>query len=82
MNPGDSDAIRWQVSDDRIDLLIVEGLAEATGRRPRDIPPLHESVDLDALAAVVAHDGAIEVEFEHLDCTVRVADEIVTVSPN
>lgn len=77
-----NETITKQISGGRIDSLIVHALAEATDRRPLDIPPLYGSVDLDALAMIVLDDSAdTEVEFEHVGCTVKVTDETVTVTP-
>lgn len=77
---GGSEVVTKSVSGGRVGFLIVEALAEATDQRPVDVPPLYESVDLDALAALVIHrDEDVHVEFEHVGYTVTVADGTVTV---
>lgn len=66
----------------KVDILIVEAIAEATGQRPTDVPPLYDSIDLEALSAVViGRDGEVEVAFEHQGCAVTVAGDVVTVEP-
>lgn len=81
-SPG-SETITKQIGGNNIDALIVDALAEATGRRPLDVPPLYDSVDLDALSAIVLDDGVdVQVEFEHVGCTVQVADGEIAVTPN
>lgn len=74
--------ITKQIAGKRIDSQIVDALEEATGRRPVDVPPLYNSVDLESLASIVMDDSAdVEVEFEHVGCTVQVADGTITVTP-
>lgn len=78
---GDRESIRKPVSDGNLDFAIVAALAEATDRPMKDVPPLHESIDFDALEAVVLGGGAdSEIEFEHVGHTVAVRDGEVIVS--
>lgn len=81
MQLGEGESVTRQISDGRVDFQIVDALAEATGERPMDIPPLYESADLDALTEIVTDgDNDIRVEFEHVGCTVRIADGTITVT--
>lgn len=78
---GGKEEIRKPVSDGNLDYAIVAALAEATDRPVKDVPPLHESIDFDALEAIVL-DGSTdsEIEFEHVGHTVAVRDGAVVVS--
>jgi len=60
---------------------VVDALASATDTEPRDVdPPLYETIDADALDAVVASAADVELSFEHDDHAVVVrADGSVTV---
>lgn len=54
---------------------IVEVVAEATGREPTDLPPLYESIETDALDALVSTstDASTRVTFDYagVEVTVR-----------
>ncbi|MDH5018927.1 HalOD1 output domain-containing protein [Halobacterium rubrum] len=60
---------------------VVAALASATDTEPRNVdPPLYETVDADALDAVVASATDVELSFEHDGHTVVVrADGSVVV---
>jgi len=46
---------------------IVDHVASATGTDPLELPPLYESVDPDALNALVSGPGDVEVSFLYAD---------------
>lgn len=62
---------------------IVWAVADDMGIDPADLPPLHDTVDTDALDALVDHDsdrrGGCTVRFFYAGRTVRVHDGEVTV---
>lgn len=79
--PEEQDVVTRDASDGNLDFLIVDAVAEVTGQKPMNVPPLYESVDLDSLVAIVqSHDGDIHAKFEHAGCTVRVAGGAITVA--
>jgi hypothetical protein len=51
---------------------IVEEVRDETEREMRDLPPLNEAVDGDALVSVA--DDVDRIEFEYADCTVVIRD--------
>ncbi|QKY21949.1 hypothetical protein B4589_016180 (plasmid) [Halolamina sp. CBA1230] len=55
-------------------IAVVEAVAAATGRDPREMPPIQGAVDTDALDALLTagKDGSLRVSFEYLDATVTV----------
>ncbi|WP_435062091.1 HalOD1 output domain-containing protein [Halobaculum sp. EA56] len=61
---------------------IVEAVADASGRRPRDLPPLQRAVDVDALEALLTGDGGtrFRVEFRYADVHVVVDRDAVVAS--
>jgi len=62
---------------------IVSAIAEQTDTDVLDLPPLNDSVDTDALTALLRSEGTARVEFEYVghtvvvdgDGRVRVTDE-------
>lgn len=62
-------------------LRVIHALANATSTEPHEVdPPLYESVDADALDALVASATDLEVSFDHGGHTVAVqADGTITV---
>lgn len=66
---------------------VVHATAEAAGEDPRGLPPLHGSVDPDALCALVdslpeTHTPMGTVRFAYAGCEVTVtADGAITVHP-
>lgn len=69
-------------SDERIGTVVALGVAALLGRLPTDIPPLAETVDVDALGRVFDYtdDVSARISFEYADCTVTVrADDVVTI---
>lgn len=66
---------------------IVEAVARATGRRPTELPPLHATVETDALNVLLAMEGRdagspIRVTFEYAGRNLAVsADGDVVVRP-
>ncbi|WP_134669280.1 HalOD1 output domain-containing protein [Halorussus marinus] len=65
---------------DSVPVRIVNAVADATGRDPNALPPLYDTVDPDALAAIVARapnhargGDEIEVSFAFADCDVTVS---------
>jgi hypothetical protein len=74
---------KTSISNGELEEQIVTALAEATGRDTMEIPPVHESADLDALRAlVVDRTDDIFVQFDHVGCTVTIGDEHVTATAN
>lgn len=57
---------------------IVEAVARATGRRPTELPPLHETVETDSLNVLLATDG--HDVGSPLRITFRYADLMVSIS--
>ncbi|SEW18378.1 HalOD1 output domain-containing protein [Halobacterium jilantaiense] len=54
-------------------LRVIHALADATDTEPHEVdPPLYESVDGDALDALVASATDLEISFDHGDHTVVV----------
>lgn len=79
----DAPSEAWQtVSDwsesDCITTAVLRAIAETTGRDPRELPPLYETVDPDSLNALFNSkpDGAIRLNgrlvFTHADCEIEV----------
>lgn len=64
-----------------LDVAIVRAISQARGVEPLDLPPLAESLDLDALRALVVSDD-VDVAFEHAGCSVTVEGDTVTVEPH
>lgn len=65
----------YEVGDRTVAEAVAFGLAETLGVSPVDLDPLHESVDPDALDALLARDGAppaVSVSFATNGCTVVV----------
>jgi len=65
---------------------VVETLSDATGRDPTDLPPLHDTIDTDALDALCTDDerdtGAVTLSFIYVDQEVTVlGDGTVIVEP-
>lgn len=61
------------VEDSSLSHRIVTLFEDLTGRQAKDLPPLYEAVDVDALEALVAHGGAdLHVQFRYCDTLVRV----------
>lgn len=78
-----SDTIHNTVSETAFDVQLVEALAEATERPVTEIPPLYDSIDLDALKTLIAdHGSEIRVRFEHIGCTVSVESGSITITTN
>jgi hypothetical protein len=74
-----SDEYSWR-DDGRPSLGLVNAVAAATDRAPRNLPQLGEFVDPDALDALLASDD-ITITFEYADTTVTAhGDGTVLVS--
>lgn len=67
---------------DSVTVQVVNAVADATGRDPNDLPPLHGAVDTDALETLVGREpatlasgesDAVEVTLEYAGCTVTVS---------
>lgn len=63
---------------------VTEAVGDATERSPEELPPLYDSVDTDAVAAVLGHaDGRPtarpRVEFDYAGCAVHVTTDVVEV---
>ncbi|WP_158055286.1 HalOD1 output domain-containing protein [Halorussus halophilus] len=72
--------------DDRLSTVVIEAVADAIDCDPHEVtPPLHRSVDLDALDSLFGtqHDGTPRtgghVAFDHGDCRVLVDGSRVSV---
>ncbi|UIO99690.1 hypothetical protein Hbl1158_14370 [Halobaculum sp. CBA1158] len=63
----------WAGSEDPC-VAIVEAVSDATGRSTTELPPLHRSVDIDALGPFVAETGSscLRVEFDYAGVRVSV----------
>lgn len=58
-----------------VSYVVVEGVSAVTGRSMRDLEPLNDTIDPDALDAVVSadeHAGAT-VRFEYCDCRIEIS---------
>jgi hypothetical protein len=70
-----------------VPLAVVDAIAAVTGRHPLDLPPLADSVDPDALAAVVGRspppgvDASPSVSFRHAGVAVTVSCDAVDARP-
>lgn len=79
---GERDLVTKQLSGNALDTQIIHAISQAAGKDPLDVPPLYESVDLDALKTlVVDRDGEMHVEFQHAGCAVTVDEGTVVVEP-
>lgn len=64
---------------------VIESLADALDCEPHEVPPLHDTVDLDALEALFGsqYDGTPRTDgriaFVHGDCDVVIASGVVRV---
>lgn len=76
------DTIHNTVPEKGLDVQIVEALVDATGRRLTGIPPLYDSIDLDALTTLIDPGSEISVQFEHLGYTVTVESGSIAVTEN
>ncbi|NHN47038.1 hypothetical protein G9464_05430 [Halostella sp. JP-L12] len=57
---------------------VLSALADAAAREKIDLPPLYDSVDPEALDAVVGGPGSAAVQFEHVGFLVTASgDEVV-----
>lgn len=79
------------MSQESISSRVVWAIADERGVDPADLPPLHETVDTDALDALVDHDsdrrGGCTVRFSYAGRTVRIHDGKISLdvsdpSPN
>lgn len=64
-------------------IAVVEAVAAATDRDPREMPPIQRTVDVDALDALLTAgtDSSLRVSFEYLDATVTIhPDDTVDVT--
>jgi len=63
-------------------MVVVDAVAAATGRDPTDLPPLHRSIDTDALDALTTDDGTtLAVSFSYAGTDVLLgSDGVVDVS--
>lgn len=78
-----SDTTHDTISEKGFDVQLVEALADATGRPLKEIPPLYESIDLDALTTLIADcESEIRVQFEHIGYTVSIECGSITVADN
>ena len=61
--------------------LVLAGVAEAEGVGPLELPPLHDSIDADALQSLLTettsddHSDAIEVSFRYYGYSVTVTSD-------
>lgn len=73
------------VDGERISVAIVQEIAAVEGTDPAKLPPLYDSIDIDALDALVTYSDAqdLTIEFDYDAYTIRVegASEI-TVTPS
>lgn len=73
------------VQGEELPARIISTVADTRGVSETALPPLYESIDPDALQALLAHqqqdpDATVAVEFEYAGCTVSlVGPEIVSV---
>lgn len=73
---------------DRATTALVEAVATVTGRKPTDLPPLYESVDTDALEALLSSTATrsgrpVSVSFEYAGVEVVVhADQDIEIRPD
>jgi hypothetical protein len=64
----------WQQSD-RLSVMVVEAVAAATGRPTTDLPPLHGTLDADALGTLLSGQSAsVTVSFQYADTAVSVSE--------
>lgn len=69
---------------ERISVAIVQEIAALEGADPTELPPLYDSVDTDALDALVRHSDAedLTIEFDYGDYRVSVEGTgEITVTP-
>lgn len=57
---------------------IILRISELDGRDPDELPPIRDSIDVDALKTIV-ESGADQVEFTHLDYVVSIRDGEISV---
>lgn len=78
--PSDRETVTKPIVGERIGHTIATAISEATDRGIKDVPPLYDSVDPDALSTIVLdRSDEVSVTFEHAGCRVTVADGNVTV---
>ncbi|MFP8953151.1 HalOD1 output domain-containing protein [Natrialbaceae archaeon A-arb3/5] len=74
------EAFKREMEDDAI-TAVVEAVAAATDERPKDLEPLHNHVDGDALNQLTGGNGDVQIQFSYEGCNVVVDDEVVQVEP-
>lgn len=73
---GSTDRYQWD-GETAPSVAIVEAVAETTGREPAVMPPLQQTIDMDALESLVAGHGksSVRLSFEYVGVD-------VTLEPN
>ncbi|WP_233265006.1 HalOD1 output domain-containing protein [Halomarina oriensis] len=61
--------------DEAASTAVVDAVASAEGVPPRRLEPLYDTIDPDALDALVTDDASVDVRFEYEWYTVRVHGE-------
>jgi hypothetical protein len=76
------ETVTMSASRSSLDTAVIQALETATGESAMNLPPLYESVEVDALKKlIVDRDCEVRVEFEHAGCNVQVDGDTVTVEP-
>ena len=68
--------VEW-IGDQPASITVVEAIADLTERRPTDLPPLHDSVDTEALDRLMSRSTGLECSsitttFEYVGMRVRI----------
>lgn len=79
MTEGDNGVRSRIPADESAGTAVVRAVAAYTNRPPAELEPLHDVVDVDALNALLAHDGDCSVQFRYADCLVDVSSDEIAV---
>lgn len=85
-NTASESVVLTQPTEDRIVERVVTAVADVTGTRPLDLPPLYDALDADVLDSLCRSAGdavsEVSVTFRYATCTVTVegADELTVTA--
>lgn len=72
-------------ADERVGTVVALAVAALLERVPTELPPLSETIDVDALSRIFVSgtdEPSTRISFEYADCFVTVrADDVVTIRP-